>query len=118
MDFHMVMERHTDLRVPVLQCIALLTGITHYNIGTQCLECLHYLVNSHDAEFRAAVNVVLSAVVLPYVTSRDDIARSSRILAKLAELQRNEGGLDFFLCELLEPIKSWVSHIEVTKLRE
>ena len=65
MDFHMLMERHTDLTGPVMQCLALLAGIEAYQIGNQALDFLHYLVNSHDEEYRAQVNVVMISIILP-----------------------------------------------------
>ena len=112
MDFHMLMERHTDLTGPVMQCLALLAGIEAYQIGNQALDFLHYLVNSHDEEYRAQVNVVMISIILPFTTQREkdtQRSRSSRLLSKIAELQSEDGGLEGLLCHLLTPIKSWVT---------
>lgn len=108
MNFHLLMERHTDLTLPILQSIAVLTGINAFNIGTQCLQFLHYLVNSHDEHFKRSVHLVFRKHVLPYVINRTDVKRSNRMLSAIAVLQKEDGGLDDFLGELIHPIKAWL----------
>ena len=115
MDFHLIMERHTDLQVPVLQCIALLTGLSQYNIGFCCFEFLHYIINSHEVQYQLQVTVVLSHCVLPYIVSRrnaKDRKVSNRLLRDLALLQRDEGGFEQFLEELVTPIKNWITALQ------
>ena len=113
MNFHLLMERQTDLTVPILQCIAVLTGINAFGIGTQCLEFLHYLINSHDARFKRSVHLVLHQHVLPYVINRNEVKRSNRMLSTIAGLQKEDGGLDDFLSELIDPIKTWLTDASV-----
>jgi hypothetical protein len=112
MNIHVLIERHVDMQVPLLQCVALLTKISLYNIGFYCLEFLNYLINSHDYIFKIQITIVLSHCVLPYITSRNDSKNrqiSNRLLSELALLQREEGGFDDFLCKLVEPMKLWIT---------